>query len=177
MARLGAPLVLRYYRWQLEGPHETYAHGAWSGNELLGFCFGGVHPEAITGFFARNKTYIAWQLLKRPALIFTPLFRNRIFRVLSFLRPRKRAPRATPQQVESKKPYDILSMAVDPRSQGAGVGRMLMHAAESTARERGFEMMTLCVDIDNAGGIRFYESCGWARTVISEGVLCMEKRL
>ena len=177
MAQLGAPLVHRYYRWQLEGPHLTYAHGAWDAGELTGFCFGGVHPEAITGFFARNKAFIAWQLLKRPTLILTPLFRDRILHALRFFRPRTKAPSLTTRRPEPKMAYDILSMAVHPRRQGSGIGRRLMAAAETAAREHGFEMMTLCVNVDNMRGIRFYESCGWSRTVVSEGVLCMEKRL
>jgi GNAT superfamily N-acetyltransferase len=72
-------------------------------------------------------------------------------------------------------PYDILSMAVLPDTQGTGVGKLLMNAAEGTARERGFSAMTLCVNIDNERGIRFYESCGWHKTQSMEGMWCMEK--
>jgi hypothetical protein len=82
MTQLGRTLVRRYYQWQLEGPHETYAHGAWNGHRLIGFCFGGVHPEAISGFFTHNKSRIALEVIKRPWLLGTPIFRSRIGRAI-----------------------------------------------------------------------------------------------
>lgn len=46
---LGAGAVRRYYVWQLTGPHDVVALGAWLDGELRGYCFGGVFRGAARG--------------------------------------------------------------------------------------------------------------------------------
>jgi ribosomal protein S18 acetylase RimI-like enzyme len=177
MTRLGAEVVRRYYYWQLDGPHEMYARGAWEEGKLVGFCFGGVHPQAITGFYKRNRGFIFWQFVKQPHLATAPFFFGKLVRVLNMFRIHRRELAAVPQEAPQNPAYDILAMAVHPDRQSVGIGKLLMENAESKARERRFELMTLCVNDDNERGIRFYESCGWQRTTHVNGMWCMEKRL
>jgi ribosomal protein S18 acetylase RimI-like enzyme len=57
---------------------------------------------------------------------------------------------------------EIYSIYVHPDSWGAGYGRALLVAAESTLVALGFERALLWVLEDNARARGFYESQGWA---------------
>ena len=52
-------------------------------------------------------------------------------------------------------------LAVDPAAQGRGVARALMHAAESWAREQGFERISLNVWVQNERARGLYEHLGY----------------
>lgn len=163
MTKLGEEAVSRYYLWLLQGPHEMYALGAVLDGELAGFLFGGIAPDAIPGFMRANRAMLARRLALRPWLAADPLFRNRIGRaMLRMLRPYRSAP-VTPAQAARKRPFDVISVAVDPRAQGGGVGKRLMREAEAVARANGFHVMTLMVHVDNRQAIGFYESLGWQK--------------
>lgn len=167
LTKLGTEAVRRYYLWQLTAPtHETYATGAWLESRLAGFCFGGHQPTMFSGFWAANRGYLLWRLLTHPHLLGNPMFRERLGgAVQALLRTVRRAKAsqrtASPAAPAVKLPYDILSIAVDPQLQGAGVGKILMVRAEEEARSNGYHAMTLCVRTDNDQAIRFYERLGW----------------
>ncbi|MGW8312308.1 MAG: GNAT family N-acetyltransferase [Desulfuromonadales bacterium] len=59
--------------------------------------------------------------------------------------------------------YDLYWIAVDPSSQGSGVGRRLMKHAEEQVRQRGARM--LCLETSSQGGYQrtrsFYEQAGY----------------
>lgn len=166
LTNLGTQAVMRYYLWQLEGPHdENFAFGVTRNGVLLGFCFGGIHPAAISGFLEKNKTFLAWHIATRPWLIANPLFRDKINNGLKILKKVMR--RSTKQNSSShpgyKRPFDILSIAVHPKAQGLGLGQRMMEEAELVARQSGFHVMSLFVQPDNAQAIRFYEAGGWEK--------------
>jgi ribosomal protein S18 acetylase RimI-like enzyme len=162
LTRLGKEAVCRYYAWLLEGPHELYAIGARRGRELVGFCFGGIAPMAMSGFLRLNKALLSRRLLVRPWLIVDPLFRDRFKRGLRALtRPEVTFDSDPPDA--PKRPFDILSIGVKPRLQGTGIGKLLMAEAESTARRHGFHVMTLMVKINNKQAIDFYLALGWEK--------------
>ena len=52
---LGRRVVLRYYEWQLTGPHDVQPLGAFRDQRLVGFCIGGVFRGALSGFVRRNR--------------------------------------------------------------------------------------------------------------------------
>lgn len=61
-----------------------------------------------------------------------------------------------------------LGVAVADGWRGHGVGTALLQAAESWARERGAERMSLDLDADNTGALRLYERMGyvtWGHTM------------
>lgn len=58
----------------------------------------------------------------------------------------------------------LYSLMVDPASQGQGIGRFMLEAAERAARERGCARMRLEVRVDNARAIRLYRRAGYAAT-------------
>jgi ribosomal protein S18 acetylase RimI-like enzyme len=62
---------------------------------------------------------------------------------------------------------EINGLAVDPATQGKGVGRHLVEAAVAAAKERGATKVTLRVLGHNTGARRLYERCDFT----IEGVL------
>jgi GNAT superfamily N-acetyltransferase len=55
-------------------------------------------------------------------------------------------------------------MFVDPARRGTGVGRRLVEAVESWARERGAQRIELEVNPEITPALRLYESCGYQPT-------------
>lgn len=167
---LGAEAVRRYYEWQLVGPHDVFPSGAFINNVCVGFCFSGVFRGATSGFVRRNRMFLAGRVMMRPWLILNPLFRGRLDAGLRLIKlhPTQRRSTRPPHQprrgeLTKEKSFGILAIAVDPKCQGAGVGRLLMAEAEDQARQRGFSKMRLTVSTDNAQAIKFYESLKWER--------------
>lgn len=80
LTHLGKEAVRRYYEWQLIGPHDCLAIGAFDEQgRMLGFCFGGVFRGSLSGFVGKNKKFLVIQVIKRPWLILTnSIFRDRI---------------------------------------------------------------------------------------------------
>ncbi|MBK9054034.1 MAG: GNAT family N-acetyltransferase [Chloroflexi bacterium] len=85
------------------------------------------------------------RVLTHPWLVFNPLFRERLTLGLTILRRLRRTQPAPPVAwSELAKPsFGILAIATHPACQGQGVGKRLMVAAESWAREKGFDKCTL----------------------------------
>jgi ribosomal protein S18 acetylase RimI-like enzyme len=167
LSQLGKPVVTRYYQWQLTGPHQVSAVGAWDQHQLLGFYVGGTFRGALEGFLRMNRSVLALAVLRRPWLIVTnSLFRERLLlasKILTKKLRRKRTPTKPKTTIQRDLAFGILAIAVDPAFQGRGVGQGLMTDAEQTARERKFPKMTLTVDVDNHQAIRFYERIGWSQ--------------
>ena len=173
LGKLGHETVRRYYDWQLTGPHDVVAIGAFSGDLLVGFCFGGVFRGAASGFIRTNRGFLAGRLLRQPWLLGDPLFRNRAktgARALGGSARRSVGP-------AENNTFGILSIAVDPLDLRSGVGRMLMGEMERDAQKRGAVMMHLTVAVSNVSAIRFYESLGWKITKQSRGRCAMVKSL
>ncbi len=166
MTSLGSEAVRRYYEWLLLGPHDGTAIGAWEGDRLLGFCFGGVFRGAMSGFLRRNRAFLALLLLTRPWLLGNETFRGRATSVWSQLNRGKKKP---PPPPTGPPPFGILAIGVDARAQGKGVGRALMEYSENAARQSGFSQMWLSVRQDNHQAVAFYERLGWVK-VLENGV-------
>jgi ribosomal protein S18 acetylase RimI-like enzyme len=169
LTTLGHQAVRRYYAWQLDGPHETYTIGALCDGRLAGFCFGGVFPQAITGYVRRNALFLLSRVLVHPELLGDRAFGRKLdatarkLRTWPAKRNRKRAPSA---KLPAKWAFDILAIAVDPNRQTTGVGKRIMQEAERIARERDFHLMTLVVNPSNVQAIGFYEKIGWERALV-----------
>jgi ribosomal protein S18 acetylase RimI-like enzyme len=176
LSRLGAGVVRRQYEWLLLGPHEVVALGAFDGDQLVGFCFGGVFKGAMSGFLQKNRVFLAWSVITHPWLATDPAFRGRLgegVRILArYVRRRRRRSEGLPaRQVRASeaRSFGILSIAVDPRRQGTGAGKVLMRRSEEIAIERGFRTMDLTVHPENEQAVRFYERRGWERRVRDGG--------
>jgi ribosomal protein S18 acetylase RimI-like enzyme len=167
LTQLGEEAVRRYYLWQLEGPHDHFFRAAWRDGEPLGFCVSGISRGAVSGFLARNRTFLVLQVLRRPWLVSNALIRDRICVALRLLGGRHRPPEGT----NATRPpmWGILSIALAPNAQGSGAASLLMDDAESEARRRGVDRMHLTVATDNARAIRFYEKLGWFKVPPGDG--------
>lgn len=178
LTKLGFEPVRRYYEWQLLGPHDVTALGAFVEESLAGFCFGGIFRGATSGFLNKNRTYLAYRLLTHPWLIANPIVHDRMTTSIRLLRRFAKTKHATPVTEKAKpqtetmprtKPFGILSIAVHPEHQGLGIGKLLMMQSEIIARQLGFDEMDLTVHTDNEQAIDFYERLGWEKTT-QEGV-------
>lgn len=65
---------------------------------------------------------------------------------------------------------EINGLAVDPRHQGRGAGRLLVEEAKREARRRGARKLSLRVLAPNRSARRLYEGCGF----VVEGTLRAE---
>jgi ribosomal protein S18 acetylase RimI-like enzyme len=165
LTSLGAEAVRRYYLWQLTGPHEALALGAFRDARLGGFCFGGLFRGAMTGYLRRNRLYLAARMLTHPWLLTSPLVRDRVRQARRLLRS---APPGAPSggAGAGERSFGILSIAVHPAFRKHGLGRQLMLEMERHALERGFTRMNLSVEPANAGAVAFYERLGWVRVPV-----------
>ena len=168
LSKLGLEPVRRYYEWQLTGPHDCYAVGVFDNkNSLLGFCFSGVFRGSLSGFLAKNKTFLIHWILTHPWLITNSLVVDRIKMALRVFN-RKKGPKST-TLTKVNKSFGILSIAVDPDKQGMGTGKLIMNSVEDEAKKKGFSQMHLTVHPTNIGAIAFYEKCLWIRSINEEG--------
>lgn len=166
LSRLGAATVERYYRWQLDGPHDkVWAVGAFLAGRCVGYSFSGVFNGSTSGFIRRNRRHLIGKVLLKPWLLLDPFFLERLTSgiKLVFARRTSQAQRLG-GNVESKpRSYGILSIAVSVEHQKLGIGQILMLDAEREAAKCNFSRMHLTVNPKNAKAIRFYEKLGWIR--------------
>src|SRR5688572_23507902 len=85
LAKLGSEAICRYYEWQLHGPHEVVASGAFMNGECVGFCFSGVFRGATSGFLKRNRTYLVKRVVTHPWLLTNELVRSRLLTSIRIL--------------------------------------------------------------------------------------------
>lgn len=164
LSTLGTEAVRRYYEWQLVGPHDSVALGAFVDGELGAFCVGGIFRAKMSGYLRKNRGFLLVQLARHPWLLARAGFRERLvagLRIVKLLPPPKNG--VPLYQDSDPTSFGILSIAVHPRHQGLGLGRRLMSEAEAIARERGFRKMNLSVKVSNDQAIRFYEGLNWER--------------
>ncbi len=169
LTRLGREAVRRYYEWQLLGPHDVYAIGAFSEEAMVGYCFAGIFRGAISGYVRKNRVFLLGRLIARPWVLLSADVRSRVPLGVGALRMRRR--RSGEQNVKRPRSpsYGILAIAVDPAQGRTGVGRRLMTAVEERARSGGFEQLHLTVAVQNSTAIRFYEKLGWVREEAEAG--------
>lgn len=169
LTMLGMEAVRRYYLWQLIGPHDIIALGAYREEELAGYCFAGVFRGAISGFLRRHRLYLMRCALLRPRTILHPKSLNRLRLFLRTLRPTKSPASKTTTSPVTLRRFGILAIAVHPSCQGGGVGKTLMREVELAAKSQGFQVISLTVDPSNTQAIRFYESLGYNRNITDTG--------
>lgn len=170
LGRLGAEAVRRSYLWQFEGPHDLTALGAWEGDRLVGFLFGGTFRGSTMGFVKRERWFLLGRLLRHPGMVIRRTSLGRMKLAARLLVRRNPGPPASelPNAVPARG-FGVLAIAVDPGQQGGGVGQLLMAKAEEEALARGFTNMHLTVHPDNERAVRFYELDGWTRSSVDDG--------
>lgn len=172
--KLGSRVVKNYYHWQITGPHPLVtAEAAYLGGDCAGFLVAGLFCGSTGGFISANRYLLAGKTLMKPWLLLNPEFRGSFQNGWRILKKQLRRNRAEPKRDVAEnivtKSYGILAIAVSPRFQGCGVGKMLMETAEKTAVLHGFEKMDLSVNPSNTQAVRFYKRLNWKKTTIGNG--------
>jgi ribosomal protein S18 acetylase RimI-like enzyme len=167
---LGRETVRRYYEWQLMGPHEVVALGAFTEHQMLGYCFGGRFHGALSGFLQKNRLYLIGIVLTHPNLFVHPYFRSRVTQSVKILKKNPTRPQPSPAAFAPKmqRHFGILAIATRPDVQGKGIGKKLMLRMEAIAGKRDFPVMNLSVDPKNVRAIAFYQRLGWKKYIEGE---------
>lgn len=163
LGRLGTEAVVRYYQWQLLGPHEVEGLVAVDGGRLLGFLVGGRFRGSMIGFVKRHARFLVVQVARHPTLLVSRRGLRAVAvasRLLAWRSPGARVERPDRVPAES---FGVLVVAVAPEAHRLGVGRLLVGEAEQTARQAGYERMHLTVDPHNGHALTFYRELGWRR--------------
>ena len=71
----------------------------------------------------------------------------------------------------------IANIAVEPKSQGQGIGGALMKLAESKARENGFSKLHLTTHVLLYENVSMYRHLGWEETGRDETKVFMQKKI
>lgn len=168
LGRLGAEAVRRNYVWQLTGPHDVTALVAAQDDRVVGFLFGGVFRGSTVGFVKREKWFLLRQVLAHPRILLRGVSWDR-FRTATRLLARRSPPSSGVSTTPSVRSFGVLAIAVDPATQGTGVGAALMGEARRRAEALGFERMHLSVRPDNERARGFYRSLGWIESPEPDG--------
>jgi len=166
LTHLGIDPICRYYEWQITGPHDCFAIGAFEKNLLVGYCFSGVFRGSLSGFLNKNKKLLIKRILTHPWLILNSLIFDRIKIALRTLKNtglhKETAIPVTPS-------FGILSIATDPSQQGKGIARQLMTEVEIYASQQGFKTIHLTVHPTNEQAVNFYVKSGWIKRINEAG--------
>ena len=170
LTRLGHEAVRRSYLWQFDGPHDLVALGVRHHGRLEGFLFGGVFRGSTIGFVKRERWFLLGRVLRNPRMVVNATSLSRITLAVRLLgRRRSGPPQSENPAAVPPRSFGVLSVAVDPATQGSGVGQLLMAEAEKRARSGEFVRMHLTVHPDNARAVAFYERGGWSRIIADDG--------
>ncbi|MCU1370356.1 MAG: acetyltransferase [Ilumatobacteraceae bacterium] len=166
LGRQGLEAVRRSYLWQFEGPHDLTAIGARAEGKLVGFLFGGVFRGSTIGFVKREWRFLLGRAIRHPSALLHRERISRLFLAVRLLLRRTKGPAPEDPAAVAPRSFGVLAIAVDPGSQGRGVGQAIMADAESTARAEGYAQMHLTVHPSNEQAVRFYERSGWVRSTV-----------
>lgn len=169
LGELGEEAVRRNYRWQLEGPHDLTALVATDDGDTLGFLFGGVFRGSTIGFVKSQRWFLARRVATHPRILLRGVGWNRVVLGARLLVRRTPPGRSEVPEAVPHRSLGILAIAVDPATQGRGVGRALMDEATRRAVGQGFESMHLTVHPSNENAVRFYRGLGWVPVAESDG--------
>ncbi len=163
LGHLGAQALIRYYRWQLFGPHDVTGLGVFDGERMLAFLVGGRFRGSMIGFVKRHGLFLAGRVLRHPTLIVQRRGLRAIGTGLRLLaRPFARMAPERPDRVPAAS-FGVLAVAVAPGAARQGIGTLLEAEACDRARNAGFARMHLTLDPQNPPGLAFYQERGWNR--------------
>lgn len=135
-----------------------------SGGRIVGFVVGARHPG---GFFKKlvRRRLIAFGLAAVPAVLRKPGTALRVVRGL--LKPM--------QAAKAAEIATLMSIGVDPTTQGTGAGKALVLAFFEEARARGATVVDLTTDkVDNERTNAFYRALG---LVVAREIVTPEGRI
>lgn len=163
ITKLGLGAIKRYYKWQLEGPHEHYSLVAERDGRIVGFCVGGISRGSLIGFLRKNIFYLSVVVMLRFWLLFNKeLFAKFIYGVRLLLK-KIFIDKKEEEKTLGNDSFGILAICVSPGYQGLGISQQLMEVSEKEAIRKNFKQMHLTVAKKNLRAIRFYEKLGYKK--------------
>ncbi len=169
LGELGVEAVRRNYLWQLTGPHDLVALVAVEDDVVLGFLFGGLFRGSTIGFVKKEKWFLARRLVCNPSIVFRSVGRSRLGLAAKLLTRRSQPSQSEEPGAVPDRSFGVLAIAVDPQTQGKGVGQALMNEARSRAISHGYLGMHLTVHPENTSALGFYRSLGWTELMEPDG--------
>ena len=155
MTDLGPRFLRGYYRAVLEYAQPIFLVAERDG-QLIGFVAGFVNPPRFYAHLRQRKLALACaaasHLVWRPRLWRRALYSLR---------------RAENLSAESDTPHfaELASLAVDPHTQGRGVGKQLVQAFLSEAQQQGIREVILTTDAHHNDAVNaFYQKLGFVCT-------------
>ncbi|MEI7885859.1 MAG: N-acetyltransferase [Actinomycetes bacterium] len=161
LGELGVEAVRRSYKWQLTGPHDLTALVTASSGTVTGFLFGGVFRGSTIGFVKAERWFLVTRVARHPGILLRSVGWKRITLGVRLLL--RRSSPAVPEKPDDvpRKSFGVLAIAVDPKTQGQGLGAILMREATKRAKAQGYVSMHLTVHPTNTSAVAFYRSLGW----------------
>ena len=158
LTSLGEPFLAEFYRGFLGDASTVTVAAHDEHGQLRGVAVGSVEPA---GFFRRLllRRWPGFLGASVRAVLASPRVAPRLLHAVGY------RGNAAPGEHGAL----LSSICVDPDIQGHGIGRELLTAWTTEAALRGANRAFLTTDADdNAGTLRFYESCGWSPTASFE---------
>jgi ribosomal protein S18 acetylase RimI-like enzyme len=152
LSSMGASFLKEFYGAAL-ADKSSIALVSQEGETLSGFAVGTMQPEGFYGRIARKHWH---RLLLRSArpILKKPQIALGMLRRLSMMGQTRYGPRGAL----------LMSIAVEPAKQGAGIGKRLVEEFLSAAKQRGAISVCLTTDeLNNEGANQFYVRSGFNR--------------
>jgi ribosomal protein S18 acetylase RimI-like enzyme len=163
LGRLGAEAIIRYYRWQLFGPHDAIGLVVVVDDRMVGFLVGGRFRGSMIGFVKRNAVFLGVRVMRHPGLlVHRRSVRSVVVGLRLLVRPFGHLSVEQPARVPEGS-FGVLAVAVIPGAARRGIGTRLESEACEAARHGGFSRMHLTLDPANEVGLTFYRERGWHR--------------
>lgn len=159
LARLGPEAVERYLGSQL-ALAEVEALVVGPEGHPVAALVGGRFGRGTSRFVRANAAFLATRVARHPAALVQPGASVAMGVGLRSLLGRRGPER--PDRVPEGS-YGVLLLAVDPDRQRQGLGRALVDAAATSARQRGCRSLHLTVNPADEAAQRFYLGLGWVR--------------
>jgi ribosomal protein S18 acetylase RimI-like enzyme len=153
LADLGAPLVYHYYE-VAQGDASVLGLCAISASgEIDGWAMGSPDPSALNARLRQPVSWFAGQMLR---LGFS--HPGALIDLLRALVSSSDANQLYPAQLE------LTYIGVAERAQGRGLGKQLLRAFSTAARQAGYSSIALSVETDNPAAVGLYTRCGFKVT-------------
>ncbi|RUM50247.1 MAG: hypothetical protein DSY47_02235 [Hydrogenothermus sp.] len=156
---LGEDLLKKYYK-QFLNRQDIFFLGIEKNGRIVGIILGG--DKDILAFcrkqFLENYKNLLMKDIIRSVLI-TPYFAYKLFYERIFLKFFYKEKIFDKINLENS--YNILSIVVDKKERGKGLGKLLVDEFEKVCKENNKEYLTLSVRKSNKNAISFYKKVGF----------------
>jgi ribosomal protein S18 acetylase RimI-like enzyme len=173
LLELGRPVFERFVRAAANDP-STYGFVAEHRGGPVGYVINTTDARRLEALALRSGgtlLRVGWLALRRPA--FLRLLASRLGQLV-----RSVVHRAGSSPARSRAQLRLLDIAVDPGSQGLGIGTLLVDHSLRKARALGHATIGLGVRRDNRAALRLYRSAGFVQDEADDReTIMMSRRL